>query len=554
MDFEKIEIDLNNEDVHLMEDIQKLQKEMDEIEPNKMNRDLLDSIKNMAIESIATSLGLSDILENRAHNTGLDFDKEYKNYQEWEKKPIDQRSQSYKAKFVPDTEFKTMMSDAKDLNKSYNRNNLTGDSFKEAHKNLRDKNPDGFKSLYTDEFLKHGEAYDMEHVISVNEVHSDPVMNKFFTNEKKKEFLHSEENFGAAERKINISKNNTKAKDISKWMDKSSKKDPSKSNGEALKINIEKTNETVNTATKKKEELLEKETTFYSTKTTGKIALKNAGKGAAKAALGKLLSITIVEIVNEFKTEEKNELSDKIKNISKRITAKTKDILNTFKDSAITSFISTLLDAILNSLFKIAKNILKFVKTAFNSILKAVKIIFSSEFTWEVKLKEALKILGGAVVILIGVALDEIIEKALISAFPPLASVAGYISPILSGLIVGLASVLIIQAWDTYKDKFILKTDDKIFKLENKKFLVNDLLTNNNVIRANISSFKAEESTFLTKKMFSDSLPIFASLKAQMEESNFNIDLTKISIATKSDEIDTTLDNNQNLLNQLNLI
>jgi len=73
-------------------------------------------------------------------------------------------------------------------------------------------------------------------------------------------------------------------------------------------------------ATKKKEELLETKTTHYNIKTTGTIALKNAGKSAAKAALGKLLSITIVEIVNEFKIEEKSELTEKIKNISKRIT------------------------------------------------------------------------------------------------------------------------------------------------------------------------------------------------------------------------------------------
>jgi len=194
------------------------------------------------------------------------------------------------------------------------------------------------------------------------------------------------------------------------------------------------------------------------------------------------------------------------------------------------------------------------VKTAFSSILKAIKIILSKEFSLEDRLKEALKILGASVVIMIGVLLDEIIEKGIISAFPPLASVAGFISPILSGLIVGLASVLVIQAWDIYKDKYILKADDKIFKLENQKLLANDLLTNNNVIRANLSSFNAEESTFFTKKMFNDSLPIFASLKAQMEESNFRINLTKISIEKKSDEIDSSQDENQDLLNQLKLI
>ncbi|WP_129539346.1 hypothetical protein [Flavobacterium sp. 140616W15] len=211
------------------------------------------------------------------------------------------------------------------------------------------------------------------------------------------------------------------------------------------------------------------------------------------------------------------------------------------------------MDAILTSLFKIAKNILKFVKTAFHSILKAVKIICSSEFSWEVRLKEALKILGAAVVILIGVALDEIIEKALISAFPPLASVASYISPILSGLIVGLASVLIIQAWDKYKDRFILKTDDNIFRLENQKVLSNTLLTNNNIIRSNISSLKAEESIFATKKIFGNSLPIFESLKAEIEEAKKNINQLKNEIKTESEKIETSLDKSQDLLYQLNL-
>lgn len=551
MDFEKIEIDLNNEDVQLIEDIQKLQKEIDEIEPNKMNGQLLDSIKNMAIESIATSLGLSDILENRAHNTGLDYEKEVKREEEWKKKPITDRSAAYKTKFVPNSEYKTMKDNAENI--KYNRNELTGKTFKKAHKKLVDKSPDSFESLYTDKTMKPREKFDIEHVISVHEVATGPVEHKFLTTEEKKAFLHCDENFGAVERDINISKNNTKAKDIAEWRSKPSKKDPSKSNEEFFGINGEKMDKAFEKATKKKEELLETKTTHYNIKTTGTIALKNAGKSAAKAALGKLLSITIVEIVNEFKIEEKSELTEKIKNISKRITEKSKDLLNTFKDHSINSFISTILDAILTSLFKIAKNILKFVKTAFSSILKAIKIILSKEFSLEDRLKEALKILGASVVIMIGVLLDEIIEKGIITAFPPLASVAGFISPILSGLIVGLASVLVIQAWDTYKDKYILKTDDKIFKLQNHSLFANDLLTNNNVIKVNISSFKTEESTFLTKKMFSDSLPIFASLKAQVEESNFRINLTKISIEKKSNEIDISLDENQDLLNQLKL-
>ncbi|AYN04776.1 hypothetical protein [Flavobacterium sp. 140616W15] len=320
MDFEKIEIDLNNQDIHLIEEIQKLQKEMDEIEFVKMNGDLLDSIKNTTIESIATSLGLSDILENRAHNTGLDFEKEAKREEEWKRKPITERSATYKTKFVPNSEYKTMKDNAEQI--KYNRNVHTDKEFNEALKKIFDRNPDGIASLYTDRNLGYSEKWDMEHIVSVNEVATDAVLNKFFTIEEKKKFLHSEENFGAAERDINISKNNTKIKDTPEWRSKPSKKDPTKSNEEYLQINGEKMDKAFEKATKKKEKLLESKTTHYNIKTTGKIALKNAGKSAAKAALGKLLSITIVEIVNEFKIEEKRELTEKIKNISKRIIKK----------------------------------------------------------------------------------------------------------------------------------------------------------------------------------------------------------------------------------------
>lgn len=552
MNLDDLEIELNNEDVTLIEEIQKLHSERDEIESKRMNNKLLDSIKTSAIESITTSLGISDILENRAHNTALDFEKEYKRHQDWESKPTNERTKSYKTKFVPESEFSTMMDNAKNIN--YQRKPHTGKTFTEAQKKLRKDNPENIDSVYTGKTMEHGGKYDYEHIISVNEVVMDPVLNQFFSTEEKKAFLHSSENFGALERDINSSKNNVKVKDLQKWLSAPSKKNSAKSNEEYFEINKDKFNQAIEKVSKKKEELLQSKSIKYDLKTTGKIAAKNAAKGATKAVIGKLLSITVVEVVTEFQVEEKSELTEKIKNISKRITAKSKDLLNTFKDHSINTFISTILDAILNSLFKIAKNIYKFLKASFRSVLEAIKILFSSQFTWEVRLKEALKILAATVGVLIGIALDEMFEKALISAFPPSASFAGYVSPILAGLVVGIGSVLLIQAWDTYKDKFILKTDDKLFKLDSKEMHVNHLLTNNNLVRANIASHKAQESTFLTKKMFSDSIPVFASLKSQLEESRTRIDQIKTEVENKANKIAESLDETDNLLNKLNLI
>jgi hypothetical protein len=299
-----------------------------------------------------------------------------------------------------------------------------------------------------------------------------------------------------------MSKGDIDLEDVEKWRNNPSSENADKSNKEYFGINHQKMSKAIDETDKARSELLKSKKVNYDYKTQGKIAVSNAAASGAKAAIGKLLSITVVEVINECKNKDDVDFKVKAKNIATKIKAKAKDILSSFKDHSLNSFLSTFIDALLNSVFKIAKNIFKFVKTAFLSILKAVKILFSSEYSWEVRLKEAMKIMGATVAMLIGLALDEIIEKALIANLPFTAPFAGYVSPVLSGLIVGISSVLILQGFQKYQSQI------KFSKLKTDEAVVAQKLAKVNLAQSSVSDYKATESVSVSLMIFQGALPI----------------------------------------------
>ena len=273
--------------------------------------------------------------------------------------------------------------------------------------------------------------------------------------------------------------------------------------------------------------------------------MNNGVKSGLKAAVGKLLSITVVELIEEFKIASETAMPERLKKVMRRVEERAMEIINTFKEFSINAFISTLINTILNSLLKTAKNLLKFIKTAFMSILRAVKVLFSSNYTKEEKQKEALKILGATVATLIGLALEEIIQNALIAAFPPIAGVAGYISPVLSGLIVGVGSVLILQGFQKYQNTIEFRK----LKAEEESKL--DNMAKINLTQAGVSDIEATESVKVSFSIFQGTLPIIESCRNQIDESLEEIRTTKNLIANKLSATKQTNNENDDLLKML---
>ncbi len=338
MDFEKIEIELNNEEHQLINEIDDLRKKMDDIDPKKLNAQLFNSIKNKAIESITISLGVSDVMDGISPKNGLDLEKEYKNYLEWEKKPANEKSKKYKPTIIHPDEFKKFIDKTNNL--VYNRDELTGKDFTKAVEKKRKENPEGYYSGYTGKFLKHGDDdYQYDHGISANEVSKDKVLNYITSLEERRKFTNSDENLIPIERELNQSLGKTKIEDIDKWKEKKSNKDPNKTNKEYHEIDDKLMPKTLKKTLDKLSDLKQSKEVPYSVTTKGKIVVGNVAKGAAKAAVGKLLTITVVEIINEYQIEEERDLKESIKNITNNIMIKAKDVLDTFKNHSINGFV-----------------------------------------------------------------------------------------------------------------------------------------------------------------------------------------------------------------------
>ena len=545
MEFEKIKIELDEKELELVNELNDIQDKISDLDAKNLSNDLMESIKTKSIETITMVLGVSDILEKRAHSNAFEASNDYKNYLKWEDTPKEKRSKSYSPKYLNEKEFNSLVNSAKDIpvyNKT-ERNKYLGKEFADRKNELYSKEKpftatDGYTGKKINRFDKDlSKTSHVEHINPVYEVHKDPAFQKYLSQEERKKYVNSEENTCLTRADINISKGKTSIEKTPEWAEK---------NKERFDLDTEKINNKLKVASEKKKDTLQNKRIVYKAKEQTRIAGANAIKSGAKAAIGHLLTITITESIDEFKKENsEDDIKTKIKNITDRIQEKTKDLLNTFKESSISSFISTFIDALLNSVFKIFQNIIKFIKTAFWSIVKAVKILFSSDYTKEEKLAECKKILGVTVATLIGIALEEVIEKALISAFPFTAPFAGYVSPVLSGLIVGVCSVLLMQGFEKNKDSIELS------KLKGDESLLLEKVSKISTVKAQVSDVEVTGSIKVTFSVFQGTLPLISSFKEQIDESLENIRETKGKITSRLEEIGKTQNENDDLLNLL---
>jgi|GEM_PF-3412230 hypothetical protein len=526
MNIDEIEIELDKEKEDLIQEIIELQKQIEAKDLERMNDNLFKAIQSKTIETITMALGVSQILEDTNFSfNGLQFDKEYKEYQKWENSPKGERSSTYQTKHVPKNEFKKMLKSTEKL--VYNRDDLTGKEYNESMMSQRERNPDGFTDAYTGKMLKHGENYHYEHVLSTQEISQDRALNHLTSIEERRHFANSDSNLVTIDGKLNQSLSKIKKDDIEKWENKTTKKDPSKTNKEFFGTDSKKVLEVHKKSNEAREKLLISKEVKIGMSTQAKMAGLNGLKSGLRAAVGQLLSITVVEVINEYRKKEGVDFKQKIANVTLRIKEKASDIFKTFTEHSIGSFISTFLQAILESLFKIAKSIFKFIKTAIVSIFKALKVLFSKESSWEERSEEALKILGLAVSTLIGLALEELIEKAFVASFPFLAPFAGFISPVLAGLVVGIGSVLVLQGFQKYQSNIEFR------KLKASESELIRKISNNSLTQVSISDTRAIESMKVSFQVFAGLLPLIESYKFQIEESF-------ASIRIQSAEIDRT--------------
>lgn len=469
---EKLKIELNEEEQSLLEELNSLTEKLKDINPEKLNENMLEVIKNEAINSIGQSLGITDLLEY--HPTGGSIlSKGASNFVSLKKR-----------------------------REKYDRARMTGGTFNEniaemanqAGKNKSTGAREHYNDCYTEAELVGGDVdkgkFDYEHVISAKELDQDVWAGILCSEDEIREFANSEANLKVTNSSLNRSKSDKTFEEFEKSWDQPSKQDPSKTNAEVWGLDKEKARKTYKEARTKYRK------TVWSS--AGNMA-KNVGGYALKKTVWELTRIVISELIDEFKIKCIDPLKERMSRVLDKIKKQLHILLTTFKEAVTDNFISIFIEAALGFFVKTSKNIFKIIRQLIRPIFTAFKTIVSpsSDVAMEERLSSAVKIVGGALVGVVGICLDEVINKGIFTV-PLLAPFANYISPVLSSLIVGLGSVMLLQLFQREKNNMEFR-NARMTKVKTESKLLNI-----NIAKAKMSDIEADDSLMFTLDVFAE--------------------------------------------------
>lgn len=419
---------LDQEEVDLWNELDAIKVNIAQLNPDKVHQQMLEALQKEAINSIIVALNISDLLESKPDEGSL-FNEDVAELR-INKESLDKRREKYI------------------------RLQMTGDEFRNGVKRievgaLNSKGSAVHVDCYTGEEIRVGvDRYDHEHVISAKELSESYFVGLFMSEGEIREFANSEKNLKVTRDSINRSK---KDKPYTVWANEKHSSDLQKTNAEYYGINKDIAKQTDKEARNE----LRKKVAIKAGERACSIGMKtaaNVGGYAIKMAIGELLKITINELVSEFKIKCVDPLKIRIGRIAKKIKNQLSRVYKTLKESALNNFISIILDAVLNVFISTTKKLFKIIRMLLKPILNAIKVLVSpsEEYSFTDKLLAASKIIGAALVGVLGLFLDEAINTAL-SSIPGVAIIAPFVSPILSALILGMVSAMVLQGFDKYK-------------------------------------------------------------------------------------------------------
>lgn len=203
-------------------------------------------------------------------------------------------------------------------------------------------------------------------------------------------------------------------------------------------------------------------------------------KMGTQQAFGYLLveffSNSIIEITDVYNNGLKGEnlykdIEIRLTRIGRNVADKWKGVVEGFSTGFISGFLSNLITTIINMFVTTSKRLVRMIREGVFSLLKAVKLIFfpPADMSFIETIHEAMKLIAAGGIVIAGVALEEIVEKFILSvpflvpfAFVATAVIVGSLTAIAMSLVVYLIDKMdilgVIKAQET---KFILDSLDK---------------------------------------------------------------------------------------------
>ena len=378
---------------------------------------------------------------------------------------------------------------ATDENKKNYENRGDYDSHRyHGHENYKQKNREAseckeqgeLKDAYRDKDFKRNDKSDLDHTISAKEIHDDP--GRVLAGLDGEDLANEKSNLNVTDRSVNRSK---KAKSVDEFIkhieatreqrqekikELESKRDLSDKERKELnklkkieEIDVDKLKQKDDEARKEYEKKVNQ--TYYTSskfiKNVGKTSLKEGMKMGVQQALGIMMREFTLAVFSEIedifsKRHEiiinnafLNSLKGRLEKIAERVMSKWKDVVKAFGEGAISGFFSNIITVIINLFFTTSKKITRIIREGFYSLLKALKMLFFplQNMSRDEAAHEATKLIASGLVIIGGIAIEEVLEKALLS-IPVIGMLSDIIAPVIMGIVTGLSMALITYLID----------------------------------------------------------------------------------------------------------
>jgi hypothetical protein len=447
-------------------ELEMLLGEMEDIKASITNKDidsLADNCKNVIIDSIMGPFGLSrSMFEdkdggnvttiNNAINGTFANQKDQDNFNRvYNEKAYREKNENFRNK---KKEFDSQSSDG-NLRDVYNSER----SIHGTQVNV-DKNGDARVRA----------KYDTEHIVSAHEIHNDPRARLFMNEKQSTNLANDDKNLGATLSSLNQSKQD---KSYSDWADRPSTHDTNVKNAEAYGVNRSEAEKADREARKKIDWELKK---AGAKKYSKELAMSGAKEGfnlGMRQAIGLILREMTDAVFTELRDIFKNgnpkdltlgeALKQRFERVRIRVQNKWKDALVEFKDGAINGFISNFITFIINNFITTVKRTVTIIREGFNSLIKAIKLLVNppENMTKTEAAYEASKIIAASVTTIIGLFIEESVQKFL-ESIPFLNPIASFMSPVITGILTGIATVLVVYSLDQLKGKIELKHQQQV--------------------------------------------------------------------------------------------
>ncbi|WP_028489982.1 hypothetical protein [Thiothrix lacustris] len=326
------------------------------------------------------------------------------------------------------------------------------------------------QDAYTGKVVK-ADTTSPDHIESLSQYHKNGGFMQ--TSEKKADFATDEDNLALTDRSINQSMRDF---DKEEWLSKQNKSGIE--NKERFDIDEKKLKEQIQKG---------KETSAMhlpSNTDKAKYYLKNSvstgvGEGAkmgVQQAFGYLLveffSSAIIEIKDAYNNGlEGNSLYKDIKTrlirIGRNIADKWKGVVEGFSAGFISGFISNIITTLVNMFVTTAKRLVRMIREGVFSLLKALKLILfpPADMSFTEATHEAMKLIAVGGIVIAGVALEEVIEKIVLSV-PFLAPFASVATAVIVGSLTAIAMSLVAYLIDKMDILGIIKSQETRYVLD----------------------------------------------------------------------------------------